>query len=565
MSVDFISSSQSELSYGDFSFSWLHPTKSSEKGIVVFTFAETNNDDITAVTYGGQSLTAVANGRALDSSGSLKECKAWFLGSNLSQTFATNNANGVWMLQDNPLVNAKSVAYNNNQYVITGAEGTYYTTQDITNNSWTATNVGAGSFVTYLDNKWIVCVDNHLAYSSNLTTFSNIYFNSYQYYPSCIAFDSINSVWVVLVWDNTITKYKILQSNSLFGPWTENSTVFFDYGDFIAYGNGYWVVSSFQKMYYTTNPLGNWTEITAANINLVYSGPEGDNYTYAPKRRLKFVNGHFVATTAYGFIYHATNPSGTWQETDLTYGGLPNSGIVYIGNYGYYSREIHSIDYGDGYWISVGELGGIYYATNLSGPWSRTASSNKSAVGVTFEDVVYGNGRFFAVGSIGSGSYSYCAYSNCLAKEIVVTKNYNMVYTAGVAATVSSSENALISNVVLNQNNQNLSEQLINDNNPGSASLRFAAINSGLSYIQFYSGSSTDLSFGLNSQFLNQISTGGGGFIYALAKEKQKSRGIRPVGFLSSTVDDTAAVYLAVSDTAVVSSNSFKGWGISII
>lgn len=102
MAVGFDASSESHTgttgSASEASFSWTH-SGGTPKGVLVFTFVNGSGDDATDVTYGGVSLTAVSGGRAVDTAGSPRDCKAWFLGSNVptgSQTVVvtrSNNAN----------------------------------------------------------------------------------------------------------------------------------------------------------------------------------------------------------------------------------------------------------------------------------------------------------------------------------------------------------------------------------------------------------------------------------------------------------------------------------------
>lgn len=102
MAVGFDASSESHTgttgSTSESSFSWSH-SGGTPKGVLVFTFVNADADDATGVTYGGVSLTAVSGGRAVDTAGEPRECKAWFLGSSVptgTQTVVVsrnNNAN----------------------------------------------------------------------------------------------------------------------------------------------------------------------------------------------------------------------------------------------------------------------------------------------------------------------------------------------------------------------------------------------------------------------------------------------------------------------------------------
>jgi hypothetical protein len=103
MAVGFDASSESHTgttgSTSEASFNWTHTPSGSPSGVLVFTFVNANADDATAVSYGSSSLTAVSGGRAVDTAGEPRECKAWFLGSSVptgAQTVTitrNNNAN----------------------------------------------------------------------------------------------------------------------------------------------------------------------------------------------------------------------------------------------------------------------------------------------------------------------------------------------------------------------------------------------------------------------------------------------------------------------------------------
>lgn len=114
MAISFdASSAHGSITQNTGSFSWSHAGGTPE-GVIVFTFTyaeliDLEGNNITSVTYGGTSLTAVGDtaGEAeLDSgqsqSGNGYNCKAWFLGSGVpsgTQTVVvnrTNNAKKIW-------------------------------------------------------------------------------------------------------------------------------------------------------------------------------------------------------------------------------------------------------------------------------------------------------------------------------------------------------------------------------------------------------------------------------------------------------------------------------------
>lgn len=112
--------------------------------------------------------------------------------------------------------------------------------------------------------------------------------------------------------------------------------------------------------------------------------------------------------------------------------------------------------------------------------------------------------------------------------------NANIMYAT--AATVTADTRTNITGVVLLQNDQVLAEQNVNDGSPGTNSIRYAGINSGLD---------TPPSAGANSTLLQSIDIGTK--TAALVRETTAGQGSRPVGFTGST-DDVAAIHCAVRE-----------------
>lgn len=79
------------------SFSWTHTPVGTPKGVLVFVFnANSNAVDVTSVTYGGSSVSAVSSAEARDTAGEPGSCKAFFLGSSVptgAQTVVVNRNN----------------------------------------------------------------------------------------------------------------------------------------------------------------------------------------------------------------------------------------------------------------------------------------------------------------------------------------------------------------------------------------------------------------------------------------------------------------------------------------
>lgn len=87
------------------SFSFTHTPAGTPRGVLVFTFntgGASSAEDVTGVTYGGVSLTAVTGGTAADTATEPGRCTAWFLGRNIptgAQSVVvtrTNNADTVY-------------------------------------------------------------------------------------------------------------------------------------------------------------------------------------------------------------------------------------------------------------------------------------------------------------------------------------------------------------------------------------------------------------------------------------------------------------------------------------
>lgn len=85
------------------SFNWTHTTGASPSGVVVFAINRTSTaNDVTAVTYGGVSMSVVPGGRAVDATTEIGACQLWFLGSSIpsgNQTVVVtrnNNTNNIY-------------------------------------------------------------------------------------------------------------------------------------------------------------------------------------------------------------------------------------------------------------------------------------------------------------------------------------------------------------------------------------------------------------------------------------------------------------------------------------
>ena len=135
------------------------------------------------------------------------------------------------------------------------------------------------------------------------------------------------------------------------------------------------------------------------------------------------------------------------------------------------------------------------------------------------------NAYFLANGGWGSGDQSAVLQGSALA-------------SAGIACCiVGSGSSPEIAGIVLERNNQTLSEENVGDGGSSTNSLRFAAL---------FSGSSA-ATVGSNTTEIFQVTTGGT-TCQAFARETTAGTGSRPVGFDNAGTDDVAAVYLCVRD-----------------
>jgi hypothetical protein len=128
-------------------------------------------------------------------------------------------------------------------------------------------------------------------------------------------------------------------------------------------------------------------------------------------------------------------------------------------------------------------------------------------------------------------------------KTVVVTRNNNANVMYAVACTVLAASNmdtdVHTAGIVLVQEDNTLAEQSVTDGSPGSNSLRYAGVNSGLATPPAQGASSTAL------QSIDFTSRG-----CAVVRETTAGQGARSVGFSSGTSDDVAAVHLAVKEIA---------------
>ena len=117
--------------------------------------------------------------------------------------------------------------------------------------------------------------------------------------------------------------------------------------------------------------------------------------------------------------------------------------------------------------------------------------------------------------------------------------NANTMYAVAITVTADTGMNPAVheAGIVLVTTIGTLAEENVDDGSPGTNSVRYAAINSGLG---------TPPAAGASSTILHTLDGSARGF--ASARENTAGQGSRPVGFSSGTSDDRAAVYLAIKE-----------------
>lgn len=559
MSVAFDATSESHTgnsgSTSAASFSWSHPTTSRVKGILAYTFTNANADDATAVSFNGQSLSAVNSGRAVATGDEPGDCKAWFSGSSISQA---PTSNGVWL---NPsgassysgflydiVVDGQNIAAtsSNSGYLI------FYSTSGVTG-TWNA-----------IDSTTLP-----LSIVFSLTTDGNN--------------------WMAAGY-NSIGNGKIYYASSLSGTWTDTTPASTNGSFQVVYGNGYWLTVGYSTTattaYYSTSLGGTWSTMT------------GFSDTNFEPTKLKYFSSikTFVLTGFQGKIYYTKDPTGTWLSA--TGSGFTSSDNVRDINY----------NPNDGMFVAVSNNGKIRYTTNLGGTWLTPSAS-----GFSNSTFIYGiatDGKVWVAASTSStdtlrtttdvsGTWSSItvtlsgnasatkpvtrlvtdgvnwyagmggnsAYLRYFVPQITVTRTNNAHVMYGVAATVTADTDTSVVGTnkfegVGSSTDLSLS---ISDSSPGTDSLRFAGINSGLNAVVLTTTTTAadTLVKDSNSTALQSIDFGTR--VAGVVRETTAGQGSRSVGFNSETSEDAAVVALAVYEAPPTTySSSFTGWGIPV-
>lgn len=119
------------------------------------------------------------------------------------------------------------------------------------------------------------------------------------------------------------------------------------------------------------------------------------------------------------------------------------------------------------------------------------------------------------------------------------TNNANEMWAAAVTVTAATDTEIYLAGIVLLQGDGTLAEQNVDDGTPGTNSVRYAGINSGLGNVPGAGTSSTAL---VDIDFTARVD--------AVNRETTAGQGSRAVGFSSASTDDRAAVHLAVREAA---------------
>jgi hypothetical protein len=125
------------------------------------------------------------------------------------------------------------------------------------------------------------------------------------------------------------------------------------------------------------------------------------------------------------------------------------------------------------------------------------------------------------------------------AQSIVVNRTNNATIVYAAAVTVTAAGDTDVAGVTLIQEDGTLAEVVVDDGSPGADSMRYGGIMSGLA---------SPPAAGANSTVLQDIDLGARGS--SLVRENTAGQGSRSVGWSSGTIDDRAAVLLAVVEIA---------------
>lgn len=115
--------------------------------------------------------------------------------------------------------------------------------------------------------------------------------------------------------------------------------------------------------------------------------------------------------------------------------------------------------------------------------------------------------------------------------------NADVMYAVSISVTAATDTEVYTPGIVLLENDGTLAEQNVDDGSPGTNSVRYAVINSGLGSVP---------AAGANSSILGGIDFGTR--VAHAVQETTAGQGSRPVGWSSGTTDDRAAVHFAIRE-----------------
>lgn len=115
-----------------------------------------------------------------------------------------------------------------------------------------------------------------------------------------------------------------------------------------------------------------------------------------------------------------------------------------------------------------------------------------------------------------------------------------------ITVTAAADTEVYTAGIVLLQEDGTLSEQSVSDGSPGTNSMRFAGMHTGLANILSLTGA--------NSTALQDVDDGSTGSL--IVRETTAGQGSRSVGFTSASTDDRAVVHLAVREVVSASGGS---------
>ena len=113
-----------------------------------------------------------------------------------------------------------------------------------------------------------------------------------------------------------------------------------------------------------------------------------------------------------------------------------------------------------------------------------------------------------------------------------------------ITVTAAADTEVYTTGIVLLEGDGTLAEQNVDDGSPGTNSVRFAGIHSGLAGVP---------AAGANSTVVHGFDTGSN--VAQVVRETTAGQGSRPVGFSDGTTDDRAAVHLAVREAGGAPAN----------